>query len=74
MGVFGDQDGGVVPDLVAFVDGVEGDVLEGGGAELVAGREDDVVQGTELGEEGLDVFFEGGGAEVAGVAREAVFG
>ena len=74
--VLGEEEGRVEADHGGLLYGFEGGVREREGGEAVAGRVDDVVElrSAAVREELLDVGFDGGGGEVAGVAGEAASG
>ena len=59
-GVFGDQQRGEEAHHASPLDALKGGVRERDVGEFVAGREDDVVDGAGLGEEGFDILFHAG--------------
>ncbi len=74
--MLGEQEGGIEPHHGRLLYRFQRRVLELDRGELVAGREDDVVEFrlAALLEELLYVCFEGGGGQVAGVACDAALG
>ncbi len=73
--VFGHKERGEEADHARLLYILEGGVGKRHGGKFIPGGEDDVVEPVAaLGVEVLDVGFDGGGGEVAGVAGYATFG
>lgn len=75
FGVLGHEEWGEEADHACFLYLFEGRIGDGHDGEFLPGCKDDVVEFVAaLGVEVLDVGFDGGGGEVAGVAGDATFG
>lgn len=70
----GGQRGGEVADLAIGDEAFVGHVVELGGAEFVARGIDEVVEGADLGEEGLEVLLHGRLGQIAHVAGDGAVG